>query len=374
MRNKLFVSIGVFALLFVPSMVQAGAEGGGRPATLRLSRFDRGKSGHRLTGRIRGGKGRFTAGQSFDALGQPLDASHGALPPAGSTASVAKRVLQLAVKLQGIFNQFATEGRQPTADVSNVEALVGQLCQLVRSKEFGDIFSPLLDDAGASRIVEHDVVGLLTGVCLAAECLRGEGQQADFSRALASRSDARLKILRHYLNPAVFTARPARLVAAMMALVPTAEAHHDEGSFVTEGSIPNACLAIRPSALALILDNLLGNAIKYKQPERPLKVVVSGTVNGGEGVMELTIRDNGRGIQKDALEEVFDLGGRDKASTDAQLGGSHGLNQGMGLYTVRQLVEAAGGSVVATSEDGEGSAFVLKLPLLERSRRRGVSK
>jgi two-component system sensor histidine kinase VicK len=103
--------------------------------------------------------------------------------------------------------------------------------------------------------------------------------------------------------------------------------------------------------LGQVLDNLLGNAIKYSAPESEI-VVRTEAVNGEA---RISVSDQGAGIPADSLPSLFDRFYRGGNSS-----GEAGL--GLGLYITRMLVEAHGGRIWATSEEGVGSTFTVALP------------
>ncbi|GAB3346696.1 sensor histidine kinase [Lysobacter tyrosinilyticus] len=110
-----------------------------------------------------------------------------------------------------------------------------------------------------------------------------------------------------------------------------------------------------PIRLAQILRNLLDNASKYTPNggEIGLSVVVR------DGALVMTVSDNGIGITAEALPKIFE-----PFVQDTHAIGFNGVGLGIGLTVVRELVEAHGGTVVATSAGtGLGSQFVVTLPL-----------
>jgi signal transduction histidine kinase len=75
--------------------------------------------------------------------------------------------------------------------------------------------------------------------------------------------------------------------------------------------------------------------------------------------VELRVRDNGRGIERDLIDRVFDLFMQVDPNAGSAMGGL-----GVGLALVRRIVELHGGSVQATSDGlGKGSEFIVRLPL-----------
>ena len=107
------------------------------------------------------------------------------------------------------------------------------------------------------------------------------------------------------------------------------------------------------SLLGNILYNLLSNSIKFRSPERTLKVQVTSHVENGRAVLE--VRDNGLGFNvKQHRDKVFKLYRRFH---------SHVGGRGMGLYMIKTQAEVLHGSVEATSEPDKGALFRIILPL-----------
>jgi signal transduction histidine kinase len=108
-----------------------------------------------------------------------------------------------------------------------------------------------------------------------------------------------------------------------------------------------------PDRLEQVVINLLSNAIKYGRGA-PIELEV-GRI--GERA-RLVVRDRGVGIPSDEQQGVFDAFSR--AST-ARASGARGV--GLGLWIVKTIVNQHGGEVRVTSVPGEGSEFVVELPL-----------
>lgn len=106
--------------------------------------------------------------------------------------------------------------------------------------------------------------------------------------------------------------------------------------------------------LQQVLANLLSNAIKFTEPGGEIYASVRGTDNGGE----IEVRDTGIGIAPDFLPHVFDRFSQADSSPSRLHGGL-----GLGLWIVRQFVEAHGGTVHAQSAGaGKGAVFTVYLP------------
>ena len=111
-------------------------------------------------------------------------------------------------------------------------------------------------------------------------------------------------------------------------------------------------LAFDPIAMRHVLENILGNALKYSSST----VTVELDINEGNAV--IAVRDLGIGIPAEELPNIF---GRFARASNARRRGVSG--SGVGLYLAKRLVEQHGGSISVASIEGEGSTFELRLPL-----------
>jgi signal transduction histidine kinase len=102
--------------------------------------------------------------------------------------------------------------------------------------------------------------------------------------------------------------------------------------------------------LGQIIWNLLTNAAKYA-PTAPIDLVVTGD----EQAVTIVVRDHGPGIAPDEREAVF-------RKFERSAGAKHYTGFGIGLWLVRRIVEALGGSVVLDSEVNVGTTFTIVLP------------
>lgn len=99
--------------------------------------------------------------------------------------------------------------------------------------------------------------------------------------------------------------------------------------------------------------NLVGNAIKFRRPEEPPRVVVSAQSSGNSHVF--CIEDNGIGVDPRHGRAVFDAFRR--LHTDGRFEGS-----GLGLTICQHIVEQLGGRIWMESAQGQGSRFYVELP------------
>ena len=112
---------------------------------------------------------------------------------------------------------------------------------------------------------------------------------------------------------------------------------------------------VDPTFLVEIMSNLIENALKYTPAGGSIYVNVLGD---GDRVL-INVTDTGIGISADDLAHIFQKFYRVDNSDTREIGGT-----GLGLYLVKQRVEAMGGRVWAESAFGEGSTFYVSLPRL----------
>ena len=124
-----------------------------------------------------------------------------------------------------------------------------------------------------------------------------------------------------------------------------------------------------PLQMRQLLQNLIGNGLKFHKPDEPplVKVWCERVASGGDNegtvggdLCRLFVEDNGIGFDEKYLDRIFTVFQR-----------LHGRHQyegtGVGLAVVRRIAERHGGSVTATSEPGRGSTFVVTLPVSQHT-------
>lgn len=114
---------------------------------------------------------------------------------------------------------------------------------------------------------------------------------------------------------------------------------------------PDVSVSADKDRLAQVLDNLLGNAVKYS----PEGGVISLTISRDGDITQMAVADQGPGIEAAAMPHLFERFYRANARDVAA-----GL--GLGLYISRMLVEAHDGAIRVESTLGAGSTFVVTLP------------
>ncbi|WP_440951376.1 PAS domain-containing sensor histidine kinase [Methanosphaerula subterraneus] len=124
----------------------------------------------------------------------------------------------------------------------------------------------------------------------------------------------------------------------------------ETGAVVTVDPLP--IVMADPSQLKQVFTNLIGNAIKYRQPEVPAAVRISATQQGDRWVF--AVRDNGIGIRSEFFDRIFEMFRRLHTIDEYE-------GTGIGLAIVKKIVERHGGRIRVESTPGEGSTFFFTL-------------
>jgi PAS domain S-box-containing protein len=127
-----------------------------------------------------------------------------------------------------------------------------------------------------------------------------------------------------------------------------------------------------PLQMRQLIQNLVGNALKFHQPNQPPLVKISSQILNGEHrhnngaahrglCCQLTVEDNGIGFDEKYLDRIFIIFQR-----------LHGRNEfegtGVGLAICRKIVDRHGGEITATSKPGQGARFVVTLPVNQQQK------
>jgi signal transduction histidine kinase len=105
--------------------------------------------------------------------------------------------------------------------------------------------------------------------------------------------------------------------------------------------------------LEQVLNNLVGNAIKYSSSGQP--VVIGVERQSGEVIV--WVKDEGRGISEEDQQHIFDRFYRTRNDDDEHVDGL-----GLGLYIAHEIIVQLGGRMWVESKPGEGSTFYFSLP------------
>jgi signal transduction histidine kinase len=124
----------------------------------------------------------------------------------------------------------------------------------------------------------------------------------------------------------------------------------ESGAVITNDPLPT--VAVDRTQITQVMQNLLGNAIKFRN-EKPPRIHVG--VTRDKRWWEISVRDNGIGFEQKFADRIF--GVFQRLHTRDQYPGT-----GIGLAVVKKIVERHGGRIRAESEPGKGSCFTFTLP------------
>ena len=223
--------------------------------------------------------------------------------------------------------------------------------------------------------ISHELKTPVGAMSILAETLQGEDDPAVINR-LAGRIVSETGRLAHTIDDLLELSRlelggdPARDVVRIKAVVDEAIGRvrmqcERRGITITthHANADGAFLGDRRQLVSAVA-NLLDNAVKYSEPSGTIEVVsevVSNAIDragdrAGDRV-ELHVVDHGMGIPTRDLDRVFERFYRVDRARSRETGGT-----GLGLSIVLHVATNHGGDVTASSVEGEGSIFVLRVP------------
>ena len=207
-----------------------------------------------------------------------------------------------------------------------------------------DLRSPLRNMRGVVSVLRKDFGALFSGEALdCLECIERNGQRMEtliddllaFSQARHGPMSGAMVEMRLLAEAAIAEHRPA----------------WGGHASVIVGELPGC--AGDPGLLRQVWDNLLGNAFKYSAKVVRPRIEVGGARSGA--TLEYWVKDNGAGFDMAAAGKLFQPFHR--LHTEREFSGT-----GIGLATVKRIVERHGGGVSAQAEPGNGASFRFTLP------------
>jgi signal transduction histidine kinase len=275
--------------------------------------------------------------------------------------------------LVGSFNEMLAEIQKRDADLHRVNQELNRRTQeLARKNEEVEAFV---------YIVSHDLRGPLVNLqgfgkelersCEAVAKILRDGSPQEVDPRIAQILDAEIPSSLRFISAS--TTKFERLINALLQLsrsgrqeygferldmrtlaaatVDALRANVDRsGAQIAIGTLPQACGDA--TAVGQVLSNLVSNAMQYLQPGRPGRIEVGGETDGA--LNRYWVRDNGVGIPQSARKRLFQVFQRFHQQLSS--------GEGMGLATVKRIVERHGGAVWADSVEGTGTTFYFTLP------------
>ena len=138
----------------------------------------------------------------------------------------------------------------------------------------------------------------------------------------------------------------------------TLRVEHTGGKIMMDIGAVDSKIYVDEVHFSNVIHNLMDNAIKYRDPDKPVELLLS-TWND-EKHLYFSIKDNGMGIKKENLKKIFDKFYR------VHTGNKHDVKGfGLGLAYVKKVVDLHQGEIKAESELGKGTKFTISLPVIK---------
>jgi len=204
---------------------------------------------------------------------------------------------------------------------------------------------------------------------LAARGRLSTDSQSDYVETIVRTSDRLSRLVEDLLDVSrlrggQFTLRRAPVDIAALVRAATVSDALEEREVLLEGVDEPLLLGADADRVQQVLQNLLENAAKYSPPDTPIEVAVRRDHDPAAGgpTVKISVTDHGIGLPEGFATDLFTPFGRATNAVSANIPG-----MGLGLYISRQLAEAHGGTLTASSPgESQGSTFTLVLPITDQ--------
>lgn len=238
---------------------------------------------------------------------------------------------------------------------------IGSIRDVTKAKEVEQLQNDFVS------IVSHELRGPLTAIKGFIQTLILKGDQLpldmrrDFLSTINEQADRLNQLVEDLLNVSRIQSRRLHMTmtdvdieALCRKLLNQFGAKWGEREIIIEAEPNFPLVRADDKKLDEILVNLIDNAVKYSPEGGVVKV---GMVPKEDSV-EVSVEDSGIGIPPDEAARLFEKFHRIATPETRDIGGT-----GLGLYIVKNLVEAHGGRIIVTSAEGVGSTFSFTLPI-----------
>ena len=246
-------------------------------------------------------------------------------------------------------------------DVTHFKRVLMAEVALSKAKAANDAKSHFLAN------MSHEMRTPLNGIIGMNELLSdtlAEGDQQDLSRQIRTSANGLLTLISDILDLTRVEAGKLELDSSTFSLTNTVEEAVDSLAHLAAVKGVEVIFSLDPSAphivqgdgerLKQVLLNLLSNALKFTA-EGEIELSVEILSEAAEGwVVQISVRDTGIGISKEAQKRLFSRFTQVDSTTTRRYGGT-----GLGLAISKQLVELMGGHIAVQSEPAKGSTFSL---------------
>src|SRR5579859_1940451 len=252
------------------------------------------------------------------------------------------------------------------SQLESLRSLANQVVRLFEAKRVNRLLNESQNEIKARNVeleqfayvVSHDIKSPLNNIIGLTDLLKSHGiantgKESEEIMSLLTNSTVRLKnlidgVISHCIagSAAIYEKSEIDLENLFKEIIDLLDARHE---FVfTYDLKPNRILS-NEVAINQIFMNLVSNAIKYNEKEQ---VKININSSGDDEFYFFSIKDNGQGIDEKEFSKIFEtfvtLGTKDRFNN---------IGTGIGLSTVRKLIEKMGGTIQVISEVGVGSEF-----------------
>lgn len=253
------------------------------------------------------------------------------------------------------------------------------------------LFRDATDEARADQaksdfvaVASHQLQTPLTAIKLFAEMLDqdadklSESQRREYLQLLRSSAERMIKLVNEMLNVSRLEvgvlriqSEPIDLIAFIREVLKELASLAKEHACVLTFSEPSESLGtllIDKTLLSQVLFNLIENAMRYST-KNICHVIIKLEKKTVRGEYTIHIEDNGIGISSEDRKRIFTKFFRADSARKIKSNGS-----GLGLYVVKMIVEAWGGTILFTSQLGVGTVFSVTIPAGGMEPRKGIEQ
>ncbi len=240
---------------------------------------------------------------------------------------------------------------------------------LVICQDVTDLKSIARARSHGARVLSHEIRSPLTTLKTISSVFSEIADQLDdastsrLSEILGQEVDRMLRLARRFLDLAAFDEGTCRLQREEVDIgelvdrvVAALRVRAEEKGLTVSVAHPDELPTVSadPQRIEDVLHNLADNALKYTPSGGSIQV----RCGHSDGEVSVAVSDTGCGIPEELQEDIFREFVRGPSTGG---GGQEGI--GLGLFMARQIVEMHGGSIELQSEAGEGSTFIIHLPI-----------
>jgi signal transduction histidine kinase/ActR/RegA family two-component response regulator len=291
--------------------------------------------------------------------------------PDASVAECAELMQKLSIRHLPVVNKGVPVGNLTILDVQN--ALIGQLEHQINEVERFKTLLRHRDDFLA--IASHDVRSPMNVVIACCDYLEIKNQDSqtmdeeakELLRTIRQNADKSVRLVKDLLDLGRLEGG-GKLNLSKTALRPYLQQILHNLQFVADTKNikltlepgPEMAAPIDPERFGQVIENLIGNAVKFSPAGKGVTIKVIGAEDGQGGISaHISISDEGPGIPPSKIGQLF--------TKYHQLGNQTSARQGvgLGLTIAHQFIHLHGGKINVTSDEGKGAVFTVVLPRAE---------